>query len=38
VQVRVEIDPNGRMHVIPVQPGLPPPIETLQERIEKASW
>jgi hypothetical protein len=38
VQVRVEIDPNGRMHVIPIQPSLLPPKETLQERIDRASW
>jgi hypothetical protein len=38
MQARLEIDPNGRLHVIPIQPSLLPPRETLQERIDRASW
>lgn len=38
VPARVEIDPNGKMHVIPIQPPVPMPQETLQQRIDRATW
>lgn len=38
VPVELLIDPNGRIHLIPIQRGVPMPQETLQERIDRATW
>ncbi len=38
VSMRMEIDSNGHMHLIPIQPGFQAPKDTLQERIERAQW
>lgn len=38
VLVKLEIDPNGKMLLIPIQPGVPMPKDTLQERIDRATW
>jgi hypothetical protein len=38
VPVKVEIEPNGSIHLIPIQPGAPMPKDTLQERIDRATW
>lgn len=38
VPVQVRIDPDGRINLIPIQPGVPMPQETLQQRIDRATW
>lgn len=38
VPVEVQIDPTGRISLIPIQPGVPMPQETLHQRIDRATW